>query len=72
MIRRGHHNRHCQTILGLAVAVLFFALPEAAQLKTNFASSITSGNMTPMWVARERGLFKNHYPERVQEKLTSG
>jgi len=34
--------------------------PAAAQIKTNFASSITSESMTPMWVARERGLFKKH------------
>jgi NitT/TauT family transport system substrate-binding protein len=31
-----------------------------AQIKSNFASSITSESMTPMWVARERGLFKKH------------
>lgn len=36
------------------------ALPVWAQIKTTFASSITSESMTPMWVARERGLFRKH------------
>lgn len=42
--------------------LLYGALPSPAlaQIKTNFASSITSESMTPMWVARERGLFKKH------------
>jgi ABC-type nitrate/sulfonate/bicarbonate transport system substrate-binding protein len=31
-----------------------------AQIKSNFASSITSESMTAMWVARERGLFRKH------------
>jgi NitT/TauT family transport system substrate-binding protein len=47
----------------LVLALLFFgAWPAltAAQSKTNFASSVTSESMTPMWVARERGLFKKH------------
>jgi len=34
--------------------------PAVAQIKTTFASSITSESMTPMWVARERGLFRKH------------
>ncbi|HET9916061.1 MAG TPA: ABC transporter substrate-binding protein [Candidatus Binatia bacterium] len=49
--------------VGLALAMLWYGAlpaPSAAQLKTNFASSITSESMTPMWVARERGLFKKH------------
>lgn len=47
----------------LAVVLLAaFALwaPAGAQIRTNFASSVTSESMTPMWVARERGLFKKH------------
>jgi len=49
--------------IGLALAMLCYGAlpaPAAAQIKTNFASSITSESMTPMWVARERGLFKKH------------
>ena len=42
------------------MAVLFLATPAAAQTKTTFASSITSESMTPMWVARDRGLFRKH------------
>ncbi len=44
-------------VIVLSVA---FGLPAAAQIKSNFASSITSESMTAMWVARERGLFKKH------------
>lgn len=49
--------------VGLALAMLWYGAlpaPSAAQLKTTFASSITSESMTPMWVARDRGLFKKH------------
>lgn len=45
----------------LAVAVCLCApLSARAQIRTNFASSITSESMTAVWVARERGLFKKH------------
>lgn len=50
-------------LLGLAMALLAFGAlpsPAAGQIKTTFASSITSESMTPMWVARERGLFRKH------------
>jgi len=45
-----------------AVTILLLAVwvPTGAQTRTNFASSVTSESMTPMWVARERGLFKKH------------
>jgi NitT/TauT family transport system substrate-binding protein len=60
MIYSGPFNRQCRPIIWLALAVFYFASPAQAQIKTNFASSITSESMTPMWVARERGLFKKH------------
>jgi ABC-type nitrate/sulfonate/bicarbonate transport system substrate-binding protein len=60
MIYSGQFNRQCRPIICLALAVFYFASPVRAQIKTNFASSITSESMTPMWVARERGLFKKH------------
>lgn len=41
-------------------AALFLAAAAEAQVKTNFASSITSESMAAVWVARERGLFKKH------------
>jgi NitT/TauT family transport system substrate-binding protein len=44
----------------LAMTICLFAAPAQAQIKTTFASSITSESMTPMWVARERGLFRKH------------
>ena len=45
----------------LAVAVCLCApLSARSQIRTNFASSITSESMTAVWVARERGLFKKH------------
>ena len=44
----------------LALALGLCAAPARAQIKTTFASSITSESMTPMWVARERGLFRKH------------
>jgi len=60
----GRLPRSCRGFsVGLALAMLWFGAlpaPAAAQIKTNFASSITSESMTPMWVARERGLFKKH------------
>jgi NitT/TauT family transport system substrate-binding protein len=48
-------------VLWPALAAAFFAAAGAdAQIKTNFASSITSESMAAVWVARERGLFKKH------------
>ncbi|MBI4524694.1 MAG: ABC transporter substrate-binding protein [Deltaproteobacteria bacterium] len=32
----------------------------AALIRSNFASSITSGSMAPVWVAQKRGLFEKH------------
>jgi ABC-type nitrate/sulfonate/bicarbonate transport system substrate-binding protein len=60
MLSCGRINRHGQCIVVLAMAVLFFTAWAQAQTRTNFASSVTSESMTPMWVARERGLFKKH------------
>jgi ABC-type nitrate/sulfonate/bicarbonate transport system substrate-binding protein len=60
MINCGRSNRHRKWFVSLAMAVFFLSAPAAAQIKSNFASSITSESMTPMWVARERGLFKKH------------
>jgi hypothetical protein len=37
-----------------------FATGLAAQTRTNLAGSVTSETMTVLWVARDRGLFKNH------------
>jgi len=42
------------------VLLLTVWAPAGAQTRTNFASSVTSESMTPMWVARERGLFKKY------------
>jgi ABC-type nitrate/sulfonate/bicarbonate transport system substrate-binding protein len=52
-------RRHKLLIVLLLVALLGPA-SSGAQIKSNFASSITSESMTAMWVARERGLFKKH------------
>ena len=54
-VKRGHQL----LIVPLLVALLGPA-SSGAQIKSNFASSITSESMTAMWVARERGLFKKH------------
>ena len=40
--------------------MLVFVTGANAQVKNNFASSITSESMTAVWVARERGLFKKY------------
>ena len=37
-----------------------FATGLAAQTRTNLAGSVTSETMTVLWVARDRGLFKNN------------
>jgi len=56
---RAEDTRHKLLIVPLLVALLGPA-SSGAQIKSNFASSITSESMTVMWVARERGLFKKH------------
>ena len=56
---RTEDTRHKLLIVPLLVALLGPA-SSGAQIKSNFASSITSESMTAMWVARERGLFKKH------------
>jgi len=43
-----------------ALVLASAAVPAAAQVKSNFASSVTSESMTAVWVARDRGLFKKH------------
>lgn len=53
-------RRHRLPAMLLALLLSLYALPVGAQIKTTFASSITSESMTPMWVARERGLFRKH------------
>jgi ABC-type nitrate/sulfonate/bicarbonate transport system substrate-binding protein len=53
-------SRCLLTLLMPGLVLGLCALPAWAQVKTTFASSITSESMTPMWVARERGLFKKH------------
>src|SRR5690349_13204043 len=45
--------------IGLALAVVSPART-AAQIKSNFASSVTSESMAAVWVARDRGLFKKY------------
>lgn len=45
-------------IVGLGPGLWPVELP--AQIKTNFASSITSESMAGVWVARDRGLFKKY------------
>jgi ABC-type nitrate/sulfonate/bicarbonate transport system substrate-binding protein len=60
MFSCGRFNRHGQCIVVLAMAVSLLTAGAHAQTRTNFASSVTSESMTPMWVARERGLFKKH------------
>jgi len=56
---RTEETRHKLLIVPLLVALLGPA-SSSAQIKSTFASSITSESMTAMWVARERGLFKKH------------
>ena len=53
------NRRRKLLIIPLLVGLLGPA-SSGAEIKSNFASSITSESMTPMWVARERGLFKKH------------
>lgn len=60
VVVRGFIAYHRQQMVMLAMTICLFAAPAQAQIKTTFASSITSESMTPMWVARERGLFKKH------------
>jgi len=45
--------------IALALAVVSPART-AAQIKSNFASSVTSESMAAVWVARDRGLFKKY------------
>ncbi len=46
-------------MIGLTLALI---TPEriAAQIKSNYASSVTSESMAAVWVARDRGLFKKY------------
>jgi len=60
LLNREAVDRCRRYVVLLALSLGFCAAPAVAQIKTNFASSITSESMTPMWVARERGLFKKH------------
>ena len=60
VVVRGFIAYHRQQMVILAMTICLFAAPAQAQIKTTFASSITSESMTPMWVARERGLFRKH------------
>lgn len=53
-------NFLCRPLALFTLALWLGAAPAWAQVKTTFASSITSESMTPMWVARERGLFRKH------------
>src|SRR5512138_1130514 len=55
---RGLPSITCVAI-GLALAVVSPART-AAQIKSNFASSVTSESMAAVWVARDRGLFKKY------------
>lgn len=43
-----------------SLAVGFLPAQSAAQIRSNFASSITSESMAAVWVAKERGLFKKY------------
>ncbi|MGH7872549.1 MAG: ABC transporter substrate-binding protein [Candidatus Binatia bacterium] len=52
--------RRWRSLPALALVMLVFATGANAQVKNNFASSITSESMTAVWVARERGLFKKY------------
>ena len=53
-------KRRHKLLIGLLLVALLGPASSGAQIKSNFASSITSESMSAMWVARERGLFKKH------------
>ena len=53
-------NRRDKLLIVTLLVALLGPASSGAQIKSNFASSITSESMTAMWVARERGLFKKH------------
>jgi ABC-type nitrate/sulfonate/bicarbonate transport system substrate-binding protein len=55
-----HADRRHKLLIVLLLVALLGPASSGAQIKSNFASSITSESMTAMWVARERGLFKKH------------
>ena len=52
--------RRFASLAAVTIVLLTVWAPAGAQTRTNFASSVTSESMTPMWVARDRGLFKKH------------
>jgi len=61
MIRGSRVRCHRFLLTVLAVAACLVAASfAAAQMRTNFASSVTSESMAAVWVARDRGLFKKH------------
>ncbi len=55
-----HADRRHKLLIALLLVALIGPASSGAQIKSTFASSITSESMTAMWVARERGLFKKH------------
>src|SRR5690348_9090582 len=51
----------CITCVAIGLALVVVAPARtAAQIKSNFASSVTSESMTAVWVARDRDLFKKY------------
>jgi NitT/TauT family transport system substrate-binding protein len=51
----------CITCVAIGLALVVVAPARtAAQIKSNFASSVTSESMAAVWVARDRGLFKKY------------
>ncbi|MGZ9212522.1 MAG: hypothetical protein ACXW53_11535, partial [Candidatus Binatia bacterium] len=47
-------------LFSLLVALAFVPAELSAQVRSNFASSITSESMASVWVARQLGLFKKY------------
>jgi len=54
------NQRHRFTYLLVSCMLLCAATGAFAQIKSNFASSVTSESQTPLWVAKEKGFFKKH------------
>ena len=55
-----NYRRSFVSLAMIALSITALSSPVVAQIKTNFASSITSESMAALWVARDRGIFRKH------------
>ena len=49
-------------LFSLLLALAFVPAELSGQVRSNFASSITSESMASVWVARQYGLFQKIWP----------